>query len=132
MGHGAIVVTHPTAVDQYSQQNELRFGSQDAVFHWNTDSDAANIPVVGPGDASSVGVTANTWYCIELTINTNGHLNVSMNGNDIAGLTEDGVADDQHRPGLGRQYRVADALYGLRRFQFRLGQLRRWPDDDLV
>ena len=35
----------------------------------NTDSDAANIPTVGPGDSSSVGVTPNTWYCIELTIN---------------------------------------------------------------
>ncbi len=93
MGHGAIVVTHnPAAPDQYSQNNELRFGSQDAVFHWNTDSDAANIPTVGPGDSSSVGVTPNTWYCFELTINTNGHLNVSINGNDIAGLTEDGVA----------------------------------------
>jgi len=92
MGHGAIVVTHPTPVDQYTQQNELRFGSQDSVFHWNTDSDAANIPVVGPGDSSSVPVTPNTWYCFELTINTNGHLNVSIDGNDIAGLTEDGVA----------------------------------------
>jgi len=92
MGHGAIIVTHnPAAPDQYSQQNELRFGSQDAVFHWNTDSDAANIPTVGPGDSSSVGVTPNTWYCYELTINTNGHLNVSINGNDVAGLTEDGV-----------------------------------------
>jgi len=92
MGHGAIIVTHnPAAPDQYSQNNELRFGSQDAVCHWNTDSDAANIPTVGPGDSSSVGVTPNTWYCFELTINTNGHLNVSINGNDVAGLTEDGV-----------------------------------------
>ena len=91
-GHGAVVVTHPVPADQYLQSNELRFGSQDAVFHWNTDSDV-NIPVVGPGDSSSVGVTANTWYCFELTINTsNGHLNVSVNGNDVAGLTEDGVA----------------------------------------
>ncbi len=62
------------------------------MFHWNTDSDSANIPIVGPGDSSSVGVTPNTWYCFELTINTNGHLNVSINGNDVAGLTEDGVA----------------------------------------
>ena len=39
--------------DQYSQSNELRFGSQDMVFHWNTDSDAANIPDVSPsGDAA--------------------------------------------------------------------------------
>jgi hypothetical protein len=89
--HGAIIVTHPTPVDQYTQNNELRFGSQDAVFHWNTDSDV-NIPTVGPGDSSSVGVTPNTWYCFELIINTNGHLNVSINGNDVAGLTEDGVA----------------------------------------
>jgi hypothetical protein len=93
-GHGAIVVTHPMAVDQYAQQPELRFGSQDAVFHWNTDTDQANIPDVSPnGDAASFKPAVNTWYCVELTINSgNGHLNVSVDGADVPGLAEDGVA----------------------------------------
>jgi hypothetical protein len=96
-GHGAMVVTHPTAVDQYTQTNELRFGSQSAqgagVFHWNTDADSANIPTVDPtDDALSFKPAPATWYCVELTINTNGNLNVSIDGNSIAGLTEDGVA----------------------------------------
>jgi hypothetical protein len=93
-GHGAMVVTHPVAVDQYTQQPELRFGSQDMVFHWNTDTDQANLPDVSPnGDAASFRPVANTWYCVELTINRgNGHLNVSIDGADVPGLTEDGVA----------------------------------------
>ena len=120
-----MVVTHPMAVDQYTQQPELRFGSQDMVFHWNTDTDAANIPDVNPtGDATSFAPAANTWYCIELTINTNGHLNVSVDGNDISGLTEDGVAT----PGIDQawisQPRVIDALRGVRRFQRGLAELR--------
>ena len=54
-GHGAMIVTHPMMVDQYNQSNELRFGSQANVFHWNTDSDSANIPDVSPnGNAASV------------------------------------------------------------------------------
>jgi polysaccharide lyase-like protein len=133
--HAAIVVTHPTPADQYSQNNELRFGSQDAVFHWNTDSDAANIPVVGPGDSSSVGVTANTWYCFELTINTgNGHLNVSINGNDVAGLTEDGVATpniDQDwvgsAPSLMRYTALADVNFGWA--SYGAGPMTIWFDD---
>ena len=93
-GHGAMMVTHPTPVDQFAQQPELRFGSQDMVFHWNTDTDSANLPDVSPnGDAASFKPVALTWYCIELTINsTNGHLNVAVDGTDIPGLAEDGVA----------------------------------------
>lgn len=133
--HGAMVVTHPTPADQYTQNNELRFGSQDSVFHWNTDSDSANIPTVGPGDSSSVGVTANTWYCFELTINTsNGHLNVSINGNDVAGLTEDGVAtpniDDAwvgSTASLMRYTALADVNFGWA--SYGAGPMTIWFDD---
>jgi len=113
-GHGAMIVTHPTVVDQYTQQNELRFGSQDMVFHWNTDADSANIPIVGPGDASSFKPAANTWYCIELTINSgNSHLNVSIDGTDAPGLTEDGVAT----PNIDDAW-VADAASKQRYMKF--------------
>jgi hypothetical protein len=133
--HGALVVTHPMAVDQYTQQPELRFGSQDMVFHWNTDTDAANIPDVSPtGDATSFAPAAATWYCIELTINTNGHLNVAVDGNDISGLTEDGVATpsiDQTWIGsaasLSRYAAFADFNIGWQ--SYGAGALTVWYDD---
>ena len=93
-GHAAFIATHPTPADQYTQTPEFRLGSQDMVLHWNNTQGDVNIPDVSPqGDALSLMPAANTWYCLELTINTsNGHLNVSVNGNDVAGLTEDGVS----------------------------------------
>ncbi len=134
-GHGAMIVTHPTMVDQYSQSNELRFGSQGQVFHWNTDSDAANIPDVSPdGNAASVKPTANTWYCIELTINTNGHLNTAIDGVDVPGLTEDGTATpniDQawvgSAPSLARYTAFADFNFGWQSYGG--GALTVWYDD---
>jgi hypothetical protein len=140
-GHGAIIVTHnPAAPDVYSQQNELRFGSQDAVFHWNTDSDAANIPTVGPGDSSSMGVTPDTWYCYELTINSmNGHLNVSIDGNDVPGLAEDGVptpnidqdwigsSDASLSPSLLRYTAFGDFNFGWQSYGG--GPMTIWFDD---
>ncbi|HYP97982.1 MAG TPA: hypothetical protein VER96_04860 [Polyangiaceae bacterium] len=134
-GHGGMIVTHPTMVDQYSQQNELRFGSQGQVFHWNTDSDGANIPDVSPtGNAASVKPTTNTWYCVELTINTNGHLNASIDGVDVPGLTEDGTATpniDQawvgSAPSLARYTAMADFSFGWQSYGG--GALTLWYDD---
>jgi hypothetical protein len=123
-GHGAMIVTHPTMVDQYNQSNELRFGSQssqgEGVFHWNTDADSANIPTVSPnGDATSFKPSANTWYCIELTMNTNGHLNVSVDGKEIPGLIEDGISTPdidavwiQDPPSLSRYTKFGDFSFG--------------------
>lgn len=93
-GHSGIFSTDPSKLDMYTDQPQLRFGVQDSVFHWNTNTDAANIPDVSPqGDALSVKPATGTWYCVELTMNsTNGHLGVSINGNDVPGLDEDGVA----------------------------------------
>jgi len=134
-GHGSLIVTHPTMVDQYSQSNELRFGSQSQVFHWNTDSDAANIPDVSPnGNAASVKPAANTWYCVELTINTNGHLNASIDGVDVPGLTADGTPTpniDQawvgSAPSLARYTAMADFNFGWQSYGG--GALTLWYDD---
>jgi hypothetical protein len=134
-GHGALIVTHPMPVDQYSQQNELRFGSQSNVFHWNTDSDAANLPDVSPnGSAASFKPMPNQWYCIELTINTNGHLNTVIDGTDIAGLTEDGTPTpdiDQswvNSPqSLDRYKMFADFNFGWQSYGG--GPLTVWYDD---
>jgi hypothetical protein len=134
-GHGAMIVTHPTMVDQYSQSNELRFGGQDQVFHWNTDSDAANIPDVSPnGDMASVKPMPNTWYCIELTINTNGNLSTSIDGMDIPGLKEDGMPTpdiDQNwvnsADSLARYKMLADFNFGWQ--SYGAGALTLWYDD---
>jgi hypothetical protein len=134
-GHGALIVTHPTMVDQYSQSNELRFGSQDSVFHWNTDSDAANIPDVSPnGDTTSFKPVADTWYCVELTINTNGNLSTSVDGTNVAGLTEDGMPTaniDQAWVGstdsLARYKMLADFNFGWQSYGG--GALTLWYDD---
>jgi hypothetical protein len=134
-GHGALIVTHPTMVDQYTQSNELRFGGQDQVFHWNTDSDAANIPDVSPnGDMASLKPAADTWYCIELTIDTSGNLSTSIDGTDIAGLKEDGTPTanvDQAWIGssasLARYKTLADFNFGWQ--SFGAGALTLWYDD---
>ena len=134
-GHGSMIVTHPVAVDQYTQNNELRFGSQTSVFRWNTDLDSANIPDVSPnGDAASFKPVANTWYCIELTINSsNGHLNTSIDGNDIPGLTEDGVATpniDQawvNSTSTSRYTKFADFNFGWQ--SYGAGAMTLWFDD---
>jgi len=134
-GHGAMIVTHPTMVDQYSQSNELRFGSQGQVFHWNTDSDAANIPDVSPnGNAASIKPAANTWYCVELIINTNGHLNTAIDGVDVPGLTADGAGTpniDQawvgSAPSLARYTALADFNFGWQSYGG--GALTVWYDD---
>lgn len=134
-GHGAMIVTHPTMVDQYSQSNELRFGSQDQVYHWNTDSDAANIPDVSPnGDAASVKPAANTWYCIELTLNTNGNLSASIDGMEIPGLVADGMGTaniDQawvnSSASLSRYTAFADFSFGWQSYGG--GALTLWYDD---
>lgn len=135
-GHGALIVTHPTMVDQYSQSNELRFGSQDSVFHWNTDSDSANIPDVSPsGDAASFMPAANTWYCVELTINTGGNLSVSVDGMDQPGLKDDGVPTaniDQSwimsgSSSLSRYSALADFNFGWD--SYGAGALTLWYDD---
>jgi hypothetical protein len=92
-GHSALFSTDPMVVGQYNDFPQLRFGVQDMVFHWNTDVDA-NIPNIDPtnGDPLSFKPDINAWYCVELTINTDGHLNVSVDGQDYPGLAEDGVA----------------------------------------
>jgi len=135
-GHAAMIVTHPMMVDQYSQSNELRFGSQDGVFHWNTDSDAANIPDVSPnGDAASFKPAANTWYCIELTINSNGNLSTSVDGADQAGLKEDGTPTaniDQSwissgSSSLSRYTKFADFNFGWQ--SYGAGAMTLWFDD---
>jgi hypothetical protein len=134
-GHGALIVTHPMAVDQYSQGNELRFGSQGSVFHWNTDSDSANLPDVSPnGNAASFKPAAATWYCVELTIDTNGPLKVAIDGSEIAGLIEDGTptADIDKTwvndpPSLARYKALSDFNFGWQSYGG--GALTLWYDD---
>ena len=134
-GHGALIVTHPVLVDQYTQGNELRFGSQGSVFHWNTDSDSANLPDVSPnGNAASFKPAAATWYCVELTVNTNGHLDVSIDGTAVPGLMEDGSATPDidktwvnDPASLNRYKALADFNFGWQSYGG--GALTLWYDD---
>jgi len=135
-GHGALVATHPVVVNEFDSHPEFRFGSQDTVFHWNTETDQANIPDTSPqGDATSFTPQPNTWYCIELTINRgNGHLNVSVDGVDIHGLTEDGVPTpnvDQawlsSADSVGRYAAITDVNFGWE--SFGSGPMTVWFDD---
>ena len=68
-------------------------GTQDGALHWNTDAEAANLPDVSPqGKTASFAPAANTWDCAELTINkSNGHLDFLRDGQQVAGLVNDGT-----------------------------------------
>jgi hypothetical protein len=79
--------------DDYDENNELRFGGQEGVLHWNNALDDRNVPSVSPvGNAASVKPLANTWYCVSLTIDkASGHFSASVDGTAVAALTQDGV-----------------------------------------
>ena len=89
-GHGGMIITHPTMVDQYAQQNRLRFGSQDNVFHWNTDSDSANIPDVSPnGDALSIKARSRHLVLRPTRSTPMVTSPREIDGTDVPGLAED-------------------------------------------
>jgi hypothetical protein len=136
MGHTGIFATSPSMLDIYTDAPQLRFGTQDQVFHWNTDTDAANIPDVSPqGDALSFKPAVNTWYCVELTINrSNGHLAASIDGADVPGLAMDGVAtpnvDQQWVASTASIMRYATTVeFNIGWVPFNGGTMTLWFDD---
>jgi hypothetical protein len=93
------------------------------------------VPDVSPnGDAASFKPLAATWYCVNLVINTNGHLDVSIDGMDQPGLTVDGTPTaniDQAWLGssasLMRYTALADFNVGWD--SYGAGALTLWYDD---
>jgi hypothetical protein len=138
VGHNALEVTHPTMVDQYTEQPELRFGIQDLFFHWNVDDDSANLPDTSPqGEVNAFKPQINTWYCMELTIDTGtGHLAVSIDGTPQPTLLDDGTPTpniDQawlaSTTARSRYSAVADFNLGWQDFNGQTGPMTIWFDD---
>ena len=80
--------------DAYDENNELRFGGQEGVFHWNNALNDRNVPSVSPaGNAASTKPLANTWYCVSLTVDkSTGRFSAEVDGTTVAALTQDGTA----------------------------------------
>jgi hypothetical protein len=125
--------------DDYDENNELRFGGQEGVFHWNNALDDRNVPSVSPvGNAASVRPLANTWYCVSLTIDKpSGHFAASIDGTEVAALTQDGVpTPDVDAEWLGDPRLVtwtatlADVSFGFRSYGG--GEATVWFDDVAV
>jgi hypothetical protein len=74
--------------------NDLRMGGQNAALQYNRQSDDATLPEQSPnGVALSAPLPVNTWSCVELLVNGSaGTIDTWLNGTEIAGLHEDGVA----------------------------------------
>jgi len=70
---------------------DLRMGGQKGIFMWNRELGDATLPALGPaGIALSVAPAANTWYCVEATIDAAGRsLHTSIDGVARSGLVID-------------------------------------------
>jgi hypothetical protein len=79
--------------DDYDENQELRFGAQDGVFHFNAAHSDHNVPSASPtGNAASFTPVPKTWYCVELIVDkATGHLSASVDGAIVPGLVQDGV-----------------------------------------
>jgi hypothetical protein len=125
--------------DDYDENNELRFGGQAGVFHWNNALSDRNVPSVSPiGNAASVEPAANTWYCVSLTIDKpSGHFSASVDGVKVAALTQDGVpTPDVDAEWLGDPRlstwtaSLVDVSFGFRSYGG--GEATVWLDDVAV
>jgi polysaccharide lyase-like protein len=99
-----LIVTHSALLEPSSNSGALRFGGWGSVYHWSTQdlrSPSPTLPDLSPnGNAASVAPAVDTWYCIELTLNTNGSLNAAIDGVDVPGLT----ADDTPTPDIDQAW----------------------------
>jgi hypothetical protein len=136
----ALPAAHVTFVamrDTADGNRDLRMGGQNARMQWNRESDDQTLPVQSPtGVALSVAIPTNTWTCVEFVVNGgNGQMQTWVNGTEVPGLHEDGVAtadiDSQWvnsrpawRPALA-DFRIGWESYGV-------GADTLWFDDVAV
>jgi polysaccharide lyase-like protein/cellulose binding protein with CBM2 domain len=93
----ALPVSHTTSValaDAADGNRDLRFGGQNGALQFNRASDDATLPEQSPaGVAQSAPLPVNSWNCVEFKVDgRDGTIQTWLNGNAVAGLTEDGVA----------------------------------------
>ncbi|KAI0123326.1 hypothetical protein BJ170DRAFT_105282 [Xylariales sp. AK1849] len=68
----------------------LRIGGQSKILMYNRESDDATLPDLSPdGIAASTALPTGTWECLEYHLGTDGTIETWLNGNAIAGLTEE-------------------------------------------
>jgi hypothetical protein len=96
----------------YSNNEQLRLGSQGGVIAWNARSTDATLPDIDSmGEAQSVAFMMNQWNCIEFHVDqTNGYIEfwftpqgsstaMSIAGLSYAGTGTTGVSDQWHTGG---------------------------------
>lgn len=119
----ALPTGHMTFVamnDSSENNTDLRFGGQDGALMWNRQSDDQTLPDQSPaGVAESTALPVNAWTCVELQVNgSNGDIATWVNGNQVAGLSENGTAvanvSDQWLAGAGASWRpkLTDLKFG--------------------
>jgi len=65
----------------------LRFGAMSQVLLYNRQSDDATLPELSPqGIATSTGLPAMTWQCLEYHLGSDGTIQTWLNGDDVPGL----------------------------------------------
>jgi hypothetical protein len=91
---GAGHVTFLAMKDSADKGGDVRMGGQDMILMYNRQSDDATLPVLSPtGTGKSVALAANAWTCIESHFDeTAGTIDTWVDGNEVAGLVEDGTA----------------------------------------
>ena len=87
-------VTFAAMNDANDGARDLRMGGQGTKLQWNRESDDQTLPVQSPvGLSMSIPLAVNTWSCVEFMVNGgNGQMATWINGGEVAGLHEDGVA----------------------------------------
>jgi hypothetical protein len=91
--------------DANDGNHDLRMGGQNGALQWNRSSDDATLPEQSPaGVALSRPLPTGAWNCVEFMVNgTDGTMQTWLNGADVTGLHEDGVAtQDVDRQWLAR------------------------------
>lgn len=84
--------THTTmiAMNDATDDRDLRFGGQNSALQWNRESDDATLPEQSPnGVALSRPLPVDTWTCVEWQV-SGGNLSTWVDGEVVEGLVADG------------------------------------------
>ncbi|WP_034593606.1 cellulose binding domain-containing protein [Hamadaea tsunoensis] len=126
-------VTFAALKDSADGGKDLRMGGQNGALQWNRQSDDATLPEQSPaGVALSVPLPVNSWNCVQFMVNgTAGTMSTWLNGTEVAGLHEDGVAThDVDSQWLGRAgWHPAPADFRLGWESYGVGTDTLWFDE---